>query len=190
MAGARWTAEQLAAHLQGGEGAVATSAHPATSRTATTRPNRQLEHLEQVAFLTWAEHQAFTHRCEDGRRIRLCLAELIEASLNGAYLQGDHVQRAKQWRRMQAAGAKKNAPDLSLNYPRNGFAGLKIEMKRAREEFSCASAIRNARRPGQAEYLHLLERLGYMTGFAYGWIEAAQLVCVYMDWNPVDRGAA
>lgn len=149
---------------------------------------QQREYQEQCALIQWCESQYFDHFDVAGRRIQICLADLVEASLNGAFLNGNGVQRAKQWGRMAKAGAKKSAPDLAINYPRNGYHGMKIEMKKCRRDFRSPSEIRRAQKVGQADYLNLMNRLDYFSCFAFGWVEAAIKICEYMDWDPRAKG--
>lgn len=54
---------------------------------------------------------------------------LLFSSLNGARLAGTKMQRVKQWRRLEQAGAVKGVPDLFLSIPSGDLAGLYIEMK-------------------------------------------------------------
>lgn len=155
---------------------------------ALRRKPRQLEHGEQAALLDWCEHQWFIHEGADGRTITVCLHDVIEASLNGAHLQGDTRQRAIQWKKLAKLGAKKNAPDLMLNYPRGKYSGMKIEMKKQRRDFRSPSERRNAIRAGQADYLKQMQRFGYYTCVAYGWVEAAIHICTYFEWDSRAKG--
>ena len=149
---------------------------------------QQLEYQEQVSFVDWCEYQYFTHTGDDGRTIRMCLRDVLEASLNGAHLNGNQKQRASAWQKQKRAGARKSAPDISINYPVGKYHGLKIEMKKRREDYPSPSAIRNAIKPGQAEYLNLLSRFGFCTCVAYGWVEAAIATCNYFGWDPKSLG--
>ena len=150
-------------------------------------PNKQLEYLEQCAFIDWCEKQYFRHPVGD-RSIEICLADCVEASLNGAFLQGDSKQRAIQWGKMKKAGAKKSANDLSINIPIGKYHGMKIEMKKQRRDYRYPSDLVRAIRPGQAEYLKLMSRLGHYTCFAYGWVDAAIHTCNYMKWDARAKG--
>lgn len=149
---------------------------------------QQLEFTEQVLLMHWCSMQTFTHEWPDHRTSEINLRDMFDASLNGTYLHGNTGQRIGQWKKMEKAGAKTSAPDLSLNYPIRHYHGMKIEMKKRREDFASPSAIRDAVKPGQSAYIHLLGRLGYYSVICYGWIEAAKEICVYMDWDPKRKG--
>lgn len=91
---------------------------------------------------------------------------------------------------MVRAGARKSAPDLAIDVPWDGLHGIRIEMKKHRKHFAGPAAIRNAVQPGQEEFIHSLRQLGYAAKICYGWVEAAEFVCEYFDWNPEAKGVA
>lgn len=76
-----------------------------------------LETKEQVALFEWAAYYpqlAWMH-----------------ANLNGAYLHGNKLQRAIQWAKLKAQGAKVGILDVFLPLPVAPYHGLYIEMKRS-----------------------------------------------------------
>lgn len=148
----------------------------------------QLEYQEQCDFIRWCSYQYFDFMRDDGRTVHTCLADAVVASLNGAALSGNKVQRAKQWKRLVRSGAKSAEPDLSVNVPMDGFAGLKIEMKKRREDFPSKSAARRAASPEQLARLSFYASLNHKTVLAFGWVEAAVATCNYMRWNATAKG--
>lgn len=151
-------------------------------RTLARHQQQADEYAEQCALLEWAAYQHFEFHRGDGRKLDLCLADCLFSSLNGAALSGTPKQRAAQWARLVKAGAKKSDPDLMLRVPMHGKAGLCIEMKRSQPAFRSESEQRRAIRDGQPEMIAFMRSLGYDAGFAYGWVEAAELICDYMRW--------
>lgn len=150
--------------------------------------NRQLERSEQEAFVRWTSLQMVHHRMDDGRVVHVCLRELTEASVNGAFLQGDGTKRQIQWKQLERAGAKSGAPDLTIFYPVKPYAGLRIEMKKRREDFRSPSDIHRAVSDGQDEVIGLMRRVGYRAVVAYGWQEAAIATCEYLGWDAKAMG--
>lgn len=78
---------------------------------------RHREHELQKACVTWFRYQYPK------------LSKLLFAVPNGAALRGALVQRAKQWKRLEAEGAVPGVSDLILLVPSGEFHGLCIEMK-------------------------------------------------------------
>ena len=79
--------------------------------------NQQHEAKEQAAFFSWAAYYP--------------QLKWMHASLNGAYLHGNKLQRAIQWARLKAQGAKPGVLDVFLPMVKPPYHGLYIEMKRS-----------------------------------------------------------
>lgn len=76
-----------------------------------------MEYREQAAFFDWADYYP--------------QLKWMHASLNGAFLHGDKVERAIQWARLKKQGAKTGVLDVFLPMVMPPYAGLYIEMKRS-----------------------------------------------------------
>lgn len=90
------------------------------------------------------------------------------ASLNGAHLSGSRAQRAKQWAKLKARGAKAGVPDLEIvSHPKRGGGRgpVFVEMKRVR-------AAKPSIGREQREYHDMLRELGYTVVVGYGSADA------------------
>jgi hypothetical protein len=74
---------------------------------------------------------------------------------NGASLNGTKLQRAKQWKRLQAEGAVKGVSDLLLLIPSGEFHALCIEIKTT------------AKHSKQSEYQKAFEERVLSRGYGY-----------------------
>lgn len=74
--------------------------------------------------------------------------------------------------RMVKEGLKKGVPDIMLPVPRNGYAGMFIEMKRQREARVSEE---------QKQWLADLAEQGYAVAICYGWEAASECLTAYMD---------
>jgi len=99
----------------------------------------KLEHHTQVACVNWFSMQYPKYK------------DLLFAIPNGAFLHGEKTQRIKQWKKLEAEGAKKGVPDLFLAFPNHRYHGLFIEMKSAKGTLSS----------DQKHYVQLLSSHGY-----------------------------
>lgn len=120
------------------------------------------EEAEQAAVVKWATSHA---------RIAPEVGRFV-AIPNGAFLAGSPRQRAAQWARLKAAGAKKGASDLFWPVPRQGFHGLFVEMKAPRPHASAVSA-------DQREFLDAAAADGYRAEVCRG---AAEAIAVLIDY--------
>ena len=75
------------------------------------------EHQIQAACVKWFSYQHPRYK------------NLLFAIPNGAFLQGDKMQRIRLWKKLEAEGAKRGVPDLFLAVPVRGYSGLFVEMK-------------------------------------------------------------
>lgn len=80
---------------------------------------RQLESKIQQACVSWFRMQP-KYRA---------LRRLLFAVPNGAFLQGNKVERAKRWKWLEKEGAVSGVADMILLVPSGDYAGLCIEMK-------------------------------------------------------------
>ena len=85
-------------------------------------------------------------------------------------------------------GCKAGVSDLTLFVPSEGFHAMHLEMKKRRDQFRSASAAANAVSATQTAFLDRMRLLDYHTGVAFGWIDAAKKTCLYLGWDPAERG--
>ncbi|HET7674632.1 MAG TPA: VRR-NUC domain-containing protein [Gammaproteobacteria bacterium] len=96
---------------------------------------------------------------------------------NGAYLQGDKLQRAKRWAQLRAEGAREGVSDVFLPVPRGRYHGLWIEMKAEKPHNSAVSKE-------QREWLQAMREQGYQAGVCYGKDEAMAAILDYYQLGP------
>jgi len=120
------------------------------------------EHDEQVRVFEWAE--VMSNKCPE--------LELLMAIPNGAYY-GGHWSVAHK---MKAEGVKKGVPDIFLPVGRcddDNEYGLWIEMKVGYNKTS----------DEQDWWLGKLEDQGYRVRVCYGYEEAVEEICDYLNLN-------
>lgn len=117
--------------------------------------NLALEHQEQKALIEWTE---------------LCSNSIPELQNIFAIPNGGmrHPAIAAQ---LKAEGVKPGVPDLFLAYPKNGFPGLFIEMKRR---------VGGRLSPVQLEWRDRLSKVGYCVRVCLGWEEAKAAIIEYL----------
>lgn len=116
------------------------------------KPEYPYEADEQKAFISWLDKQGIEYF----------------AIPNGAYLAGHtNNERAQQWSKLRAMGAKTGVPDLQIvtPIPNNPARGLFVEMKRVR-------AARPEHSNEQKKWAQKLTAHGYIVIVAYGAQEA------------------
>jgi len=113
------------------------------------------EHSEQVSLIRWARLAAQT---------RPALAGLVAIPNGGAR----HIAVATK---LKAEGVSKGYPDLALNVPRGGFAGLFIELK----------AMDGRTSPEQKDWISRLNAQGNYAAVCKGWTAARELIEAYLD---------
>ena len=119
------------------------------------------EHEEQVSLFQWAE-------LIKGKRPEL---EYLVAIPNGG---ARHIVVAAK---LKAEGVKSGYPDLALNVPRGGYAGLFIEMK----------AMDGTVSKAQKEWLARLNAAGHYAAVCKGWMAAKTLIENYLDGRLTPR---
>lgn len=77
-------------------------------------------------------------------------------------------------------GVKPGVSDLLLALPLHGYAGLWLEMKRARGYYVSERARHKAVSAAQRAWLALMEEAGYAVGVAYGADEAIKAIENYL----------
>lgn len=70
-------------------------------------------------------------------------------------------------------GLRSGYPDIILDVARGGFHGLRIELKTQRGRTS----------KEQIEWIAALKRQGYYATVAHGWIEAREVITMYLRWQ-------
>ena len=101
------------------------------------------EHAMQVGVIQW-----WNLACKGYGLPRFALF----AVPNAAILRGDQTQRAIAMNYMKAEGLRNGAPDLMLDAARQGYHGLRLELKRGKE---------GRISPDQHEFHHYLRNAGY-----------------------------
>ena len=146
------------------------------------------EEQEQRWLVKWANTRRYTHTTAAGNEIEIVLGDYLVASANGAYLSGDQSIRARQWQTLKAMGCRPGASDLMLYVPRAPYHGMSIEMKKRHDQFRSNAEATRAISLAQATYLQQMRTMGYHTAIAYGWVDAAKKICLYLGWDPVEKG--
>ncbi|HET8550928.1 MAG TPA: VRR-NUC domain-containing protein [Gammaproteobacteria bacterium] len=99
---------------------------------------------------------------------------------NGAYLQGDKLQRAKRWGQLKAEGAQEGVSDIFVPVPRGQFHGLWIEMKAAKPHDAAVT-------PAQWGWIAAMRTQGYEAVLCRGEREAMAAILDYYNMG-VRRG--
>ena len=120
------------------------------------------EEQEQAAVFEWAAYE----------QERYPGLELMFHIPNGGYR--DKATAAH----LKASGVKPGVPDIFLPVPRNGCAGLFVEMKVGTNKPS----------KDQLWYLDRLMRNGYAVAVCYGFEEAVQTITGYMTGHAAQKG--
>jgi hypothetical protein len=125
------------------------------------------EHEEQVLLFEWIALHIPRHP----------ELECISASANGLYSTPTHVARAKK------AGLSPGYPDIIVDVPAQGYAGLRIELKRTKG---------GRLRPEQKVWRDRLQSQGYRylvcKGYLAAWHEIASYLGIKMDMSGAKRG--
>jgi hypothetical protein len=120
------------------------------------------ESQEQAAVVRWFRLQYPT--------------ETIIAIPNGAVLAGDARQRAIAVKRMKAEGMQPGVSDLFIAAPRQGLAGMWLEMK-ATGKTQCSLSKE------QKAFLVWMQAAGYAADWAAGAEQAIDKIKAYMANN-------
>lgn len=118
------------------------------------------EHAHQTALFMWAALAGM--KCPQLR--------LMFAIPNGG--ERNKIVAA----RLKAEGVKSGVPDVMLPVPRRQFAGLFIEMKKPKGQGSRVD-------PNQLEWHDALTKQYYHVKVCWGWEEARDLLCWYLEVN-------
>lgn len=122
---------------------------------------RYLEDSESIALMDWARLTPYAGRT---------VADYLIHIPNGG------KRNAREAARLKRMGVRAGIPDYFLHVALletetvSQFGGLWIELKAEKGRVSEA----------QSEQLILLSRCGYRTGLAYGWQQAARMICEYL----------
>ena len=125
------------------------------------------ESVEQQRLFQWLRLTARLY--PEGSEMRETL-HWIHSIPNGAHLSG------RQAAKMVAEGLTKGILDISTDEARQGFHGLRIEMKRKGGRIS----------PEQRDYMKYLKRIGIRTEVCYCWRGAARVLIDYLDLTEYD----
>lgn len=184
MTSARWTPADLELAEQARAAGKPANIVAKGSAYATTKDEQQ----EQMWFVEWCETQTICLQDPDGDDFEIRLDVALVGYPGGAFLSGDLKRRRMQWGLLKKMGCKAGVSDLVLNIPFNGYPGMHLEMKKRRDQFRSSSDAARAVSADQTAYLNLMRKLGYFTGVAFGWVEAAKKTCTYLGWDPAERG--
>ena len=122
------------------------------------------EDVEQARLIDWCR----MYRLPDGRR----LSATIFAIPNGG------KRNPREAAKLKRTGVRPGVSDLFLPVPRNGFAGLFIEMKKIGGKESAT----------QRDFRTQMDFNGYSAKVCYGWADAASTICEYLgkpEWVPL-----
>lgn len=129
-----------------------------------------LESVEQQRLILWADH----------KRIGAdTVGSFLFAIPNGGSRAKTTARFSSEAFRMKREGIRPGVPDLMLAVPKQGYAGLFIEMKRAVKSLSRVS-------PEQKIWHKRLSDIGYMVIVAYGAKEAMSAICEYLGVEDVN----
>ncbi len=95
----------------------------------------------------------------------------MHSSLNGAFLHGTKLQRAKQWGKLKKQGAKKGILDIFLPMVTAEYPGLYVEMKRRDGSGSLTDE--------QAKFKQYAEQQGYKVVVCEGTAAAIHAITDY-----------
>lgn len=116
------------------------------------------EHTEQVALFEWKEWMENKYP---------------ELSMLYAIPMGG-LRDKKTAAKMVREGAQAGVLDVNLDVPSNGYHGARIELKIKGGSLSDEQKI----------WIERFEKYGYFTSVCYGWIEAAIVICDYLNIEP------
>ena len=123
-----------------------------------------LETVEQQRVILWA----------DRRKVGAdTVGSFLFAIPNGGSRARTTARFSSEAFRMKREGIRPGVPDLMLAVPKNGLAGLFIEMKRAVKSLSRVSEE-------QKQWHKRLSDIGYKVVVAYGADEAISSICEYL----------
>lgn len=123
-------------------------------------------------------------RNEEKEQIALC--QYIKLQYKEVVFNSDHSGiRVSQGlaNKIKALKSENGIPDLSIDEPRGGYFGLKIEMKATgNSPFRKTGMLKNdTHLRNQWKMLAKLQVKGYYTGFCVGYDQAVQVVDWYMN---------
>ena len=124
--------------------------------TVDPKPNIPIptEHQEQVALFRWAAYKPelrWMHAIPNGGKRTIGVA-----------------------RKLKAEGVTPGIPDIFCPFPRPGYSGLYIELKRTKGSSTS---------PDQKEAIAYLESQGYAVAVCKGWEAASLIITKYMGWE-------
>ena len=119
--------------------------------------NIPTEHQEQVALMQWV----------DLNKKKYPMLDMMTAVPNGG---ARHIAVA---RKLKSEGVKKGYPDILLDYPSNGYHGLRIELKRLNGSYPTRD---------QKGWISRLNNHGFYAVVCRGWIEAKEVIEAYLKF--------
>lgn len=129
------------------------------------RPNpRDREHLEQAALFEWAA---------------LAVGQYPELDMLFAVPNGGHRHPAVA-ARLKAEGVKASIPDIFLDVPRQGYHGLRIELKAPGGNGERRGELKQA----QLDRLNAYAEHGYLAVARWGWEAARNTLIDYLEGKP------
>lgn len=127
-----------------------------TASRIVKKPRRNNEEFKmQVALFKWARVAVRNYPGLD----------LLSSSLNGVWLTDAQAAKAK------AAGMLAGEHDVKLPVPRGGYVGLSIELKYGK----------NKPTKEQNWYGDRLTEEGWLVGYCWDWLKAANLIVAYLS---------
>ena len=139
------------------------SRHSGSKAMLEVLTNNQSEDTIQKNIITWAGWVKYKNRT---------LKDYLHHSPNGGF------RDSREGAKFKAMGTKAGYPDLILDVARNGYHGLRIELKKTKGGRVC---------PLQKERIAMLNEEGYLAVVCRGYEEARGVLKTYMRIQKNER---
>lgn len=130
---------------------------------------KHLESQHQVALMRWARNRPL-HPELYPVYPNSSINDYLIASANGG------ARNKREAARMKREGVKAGYPDLTLDIARNGYHGLRIELKKPKVKGQPTSYPSKL----QKERIKMLNKAGYLALVCWGWPEAKTVIEDYL----------
>lgn len=130
---------------------------------------RYLEQQHQGALIDWAKTVKMPAPFQKRK-----LSDYLFAIPNGEHRKASVAAKLK-WQ-----GVKAGVSDLFLPFPRHGYRGVWIEMKKSPKDFETDAARRYSLTDKQRAWLELMREQGFVAVTAWGWDEGKTFIETYL----------